>query len=64
VHLQHAPGEFRLDVLRVGLGRELEAALELAVETLVQAGCLLLLLLRLFALALDREPVDTRNKRA
>jgi hypothetical protein len=35
VHFEDALAELRLDVLRVGLGRELEAALELAVEALV-----------------------------
>jgi hypothetical protein len=35
VHFKDALAELRLDVLRVGLGRQLEAALELALKALV-----------------------------
>jgi hypothetical protein len=46
VHFEHALAEHRLHVLRVGLGREDEAALELALETLVERELLSLLVLR------------------
>jgi hypothetical protein len=37
MQLEHAFAELRLDVLRVGLERQLKAALELALESLVKS---------------------------
>jgi hypothetical protein len=44
-------------VLGVGLRRQLEASLELALESLAEPECFLLLLLRLCALTFDGELV-------
>lgn len=57
MYFEHALAEDRLHVLRVGLGREDEAALELALETLVERELLSLLVLRRRAGALDRDRV-------
>ena len=52
---EHALGERRLHVLGIGVLRQLEASLELALEPLAEPERLLLLFLRLQALTLDSQ---------